>query len=66
MDILFFRKIKPYNRGGNNIKKAKRIYYFIIEFICRIISYKMASVKYNKLIYSVCLVRILPFMSLFR
>ena len=65
MDTPFFREIKPYNRGGNNIKNAKRTYYFIIEFTCRMTSFKMASVKYNELTHGVYLVRISPFINLF-
>ena len=65
MDTLFFWEIKPYNRGGNNTKNAKRTYHFIIEFTCRIMSFKMASVKYNKLTYGVYSVRILLFINLF-
>ena len=65
MDTLFFWEIKPYSRGGNDIKNAKGIYYFIIEFMCRTISFKMASIKYNELTYGVCSERILPFVSLF-
>ena len=65
MDIPFFREIKLYNRGGNNIKNAKRIYHFMIEFTCRITSFKMASIKYNELIHGVYSVRISPFISLF-
>ena len=33
--------------------------------MCRMTSFKMASVEYNELIYGVYLVRILPFISLF-
>ena len=65
MDTPFFREIKPYSRGGNNIKDAKGIYYFIIEFICKTMSFKMASIKYNKLTHGVCSGRILPFVNLF-
>ena len=65
MDTPFFREVKPYNHGGNNIKNTKRTYHFIIEFTCRIISFKMASIKYNELIYGVYLVRISPFISPF-
>ena len=61
----FFREIKPYNRGGNDIKNAKGTYHFIIEFMCRITSFKMASVEHNELTHSVCSGRILPFISLF-
>ena len=61
----FFWEIKPYNRGGNNIKNAKGTYYFIIEFMCRITSFKMASVKYNELTYGVYSERISPFINLF-
>ena len=65
MDTPFFREIKPYSRGGNDIKNAKGTYYFIIEFMCRIMSFKMASVEYNELIYGVYSERISPFISLF-
>ena len=65
MDTPFFREIKPYNRGGNNIKNAKGTYYFIIEFTCRMTSFKMASVKHNELTHGVYSERILPFISLF-
>ena len=65
MDTPFFREIKPYSRGGNNIKNAKRIYYFIIEFMCRTTSFKMVSVEHNELTYSVYSERILPFVNLF-
>ena len=65
MDTLFFREIKPYSRGGNDIKNTKGIYHFIIEFTCRTMSFEMASVKYNELTHGVYLVRILPFISLF-
>ena len=65
MDTPFFREIKPYSRGGNNIKNAKGIYYLMIEFTCRTTSFKMASVEYNELTHGVCLGRILPFVSPF-
>ena len=65
MDTLFFREIKPYNRGGNNIKNAKGTYYFMIKFTCRITSFKIASVKYNELTHGVYLERISPFINLF-
>ena len=65
MDTLFFREIKPYNRGGNNIKNTKKTYHLIIEFMCRIISFKMVSIKHNELTHGVYLVRILPFINLF-
>ena len=65
MDTPFFREIKPYNRGGNNIKNIKRTYHFIIEFTCKITSFKMVSVKHNELIHGVYSGRILPFISLF-
>ena len=65
MDTPFFREIKPYSRGGNNIKNAKGTYHFIIEFTCGTTSFKMISIKYNELIHGVCLVRILPFISPF-
>ena len=65
MDTPFFREIKPYSRGGNNIKNTKRTYYFIIEFTYRTTSFKMASVKHNKLTYGVYSVRISPFINPF-
>ena len=65
MDTPFFWEIKPYSRGGNDIKNAKGTYYFMIEFMCRTTSFKMASVEYNKLTHGVYLVRISPFISLF-
>ena len=65
MDTLFFWKIKPYSREGNNTKNAKGIYYFMIEFMCRIMSFKMASVKYNELTHGVCSERISPFINTF-
>ena len=65
MDMSFFREIKLYSRGGNDIKNAKGIYHFMIEFMCRMMSFKMASVEYNELTHGVCSVRILPFISLF-
>ena len=65
MNTPFFREIKPYNRGENNIKNAKRIYHFIIEFICRITSFKMASVKYNELTHGVYSERISLFINPF-
>ena len=65
MDTPFFQEIKPYSRGGNDIKNAKGTYYFIIKFTCRITSFKMASVKHNELTHGVCLVRISPFISPF-
>ena len=65
MDTPFFRKIKPYNRGENNIKNVKGIYHFIIEFMCRTTSFKMASVEYNELTHGVYLVRISPFINPF-
>ena len=65
MDTLFFREIKSYSRRGNNIKNTKRTYHFMIEFMCRIMSFKMASVKYNELIHGIYLVRISPFINLF-
>ena len=65
MDTPFFREIKPYSRGGNNIKNAKGTYHFIIEFTCRTTSFKMVSVKYNELTHGVCSVRISPFISPF-
>ena len=65
MDILFFWEIKPYSRRGNEIKNIKRIYYFIIKFIYRTTSFKMVSIKYNKLTHGVYLRRILSFINLF-
>ena len=65
MNTLFFREIKPYNRGGNNIKNAKGTYHFIIEFIYKTMSFKIASIKYNELTHGVYSVRILPFVSPF-
>ena len=65
MDTLFFREIKPYSRGENNIKNVKGTYHFIIEFMCRTTSFKMASVKHNELTHGVCSERILPFINLF-
>ena len=65
MDTPFFREIKPYSRGENNTKNAKRTYYLIIEFTCRIMGFKMASVKYNKLTHGVYLERISPFINPF-
>ena len=54
-----------YSRGGNNIKNAKGTYYFIIEFTCRMTSFKMASVEHNELTHGVYSGRISPFVSLF-
>ena len=65
MDTLFFWEIKPYSRGGNDTKNAKRTYYFIIEFICRTTSFKMVSIKHNKLTHGVYSGRISPFINLF-
>ena len=65
MDTLFFREIKPYNRGGNDIKNAKGTYHLMIEFTCRMTSFKMASVKYNELTHGVYSGRILPFINPF-
>ena len=65
MDTPFFREIKPYNRGGNNIKNTKGTYYLMIEFTCRTTSFKMASVKHNELTHGVYSVRISPFINLF-
>ena len=65
MDTPFFREIKPYNRRGNNTKNAKGTYYFMIEFICRITSFKMVSVKHNELTHGVYSERISPFISPF-
>ena len=65
MDTPFFRKIKPYSRGGNNTKNAKRTYHLIIEFMYKTTSFKMASVKHNKLTHDVCSVRISPFINPF-
>ena len=65
MDTPFFREIKPYNRRGNNIKNAKRTYHLMIEFMCKITSFKMASIKHNELTHGVYSGRISPFISLF-
>ena len=65
MDTPFFREIKPYSRGGNNIKNAKGTYYFIIKFIYKTINFKMVNVKYNKLTHGVYSVRISPFINPF-
>ena len=65
MDTPFFREIKPYNRGGNNTKNAKGTYYFMIEFTCRTMSFKIASIKHNKLTHGVYSGRISPFISPF-
>ena len=65
MDTLFFREIKPYSRGGNNIKNAKGIYYLMIKFMCRTTSFKMVSVKHNELIHGVYSVKISPFINPF-
>ena len=65
MDTPFFREIKPYYRGGNNIKNAKRTYHLMIEFTFRTTSFKMVSVEHNELTHGVCLGRISPFVSLF-
>ena len=65
MDTPFFREIKPYSRGGNDIKNTKGTYYLMIEFTCRITSFKMASVKHNELTHGVCSVRISPFINPF-
>ena len=65
MDTPFFREIKPYSRGGNNIKNAKKTYHFIIKFICRTTSFKMVNVKHNELIHGVYSVRISPFINPF-
>ena len=64
MDTPFFWEIKPYSRGGNNTKNAKGIYYFIIKFTYRITSFKMASIKHNKLTHGVYSGRISPFINL--
>ena len=61
----FFWKIKPYNRRENNTKNAKKTYHFIIEFIYKITSFKMVSVKHNKLTHGVYLVKISPFINPF-
>ena len=61
----FFWEIKPYSREGNNTKDAKETYHFIIEFTYRTISFKMVSVKHNKLTHGVYSVRISPFISPF-
>ena len=63
IDTPFLREIKLYSRGGNNIKNTKGTYHFIIEFICKTTSFKMASVKYNKLTYGVYSGRISPFIN---
>ena len=65
MDTPFFREIKPYNRGGNNIKNTKRTYYLIIKFICRITNFKIVSIKYNKLTHGVYSEKISPFINPF-
>ena len=65
MDTPFFREIKPYNRKGNDIKNTKRTYHLIIEFTCRITSFKMASVKHNELTHGVYSERISPFINPF-
>ena len=65
MNTPFFREIKPYNRGENNIKNTKRTYHLIIEFTCRTTSFKMASIKHNKLTHSVYSGRISPFINPF-
>ena len=65
MDTPFFREIKPYSRGGNDIKDAKGTYHFMIEFTCKTTSFKMASVKHNELTHGVCLERISPFIGPF-
>ena len=65
MDTPFFQEIKPYSRGGNDTKNAKRTYHLIIEFTYRTTSFKMASIKHNELIYGVYSGRISPFISPF-
>ena len=65
MDTPFFREIKPYNHGGNNIKNAKGTYHFVIEFMCRTTSFKIASIKHNKLTHGVYSVRISLFINPF-
>ena len=65
MDTLFFREIKPYNRGGNDIKNAKGTYHLIIEFTCKTTSFKMANIKHNELTHGVYSVRISPFINPF-
>ena len=65
MDTPFFRKIKPYSRGGNNIKNTERTYYFVIKFTCRTTSFKMVSIKYNKLTHGVYSERISLFINPF-
>ena len=65
IDTPFFWEIKPYNRGGNDIKNIKGTYYFIIEFMYRTTSFKMASIEYNELIHGVYSERISPFISPF-
>ena len=65
MDTPFFREIKPYSRGENNIKNAKGTYHLMIEFICRITSFKMVSIEYNELTHGVYSGRISPFINPF-
>ena len=65
MDTSFFKEIKPYSRKGNNIKNAKRIYHFIIEFMCKIMSSKMANAEHNELTHGIYSVRISPFINSF-
>ena len=65
MDTPFFREIKPYNHGGNNTKNTKKTYHLIIEFTCRMMSFKMANVKYNELTHGVYSERISLFINPF-
>ena len=65
MNTPFFREIKPYSRGGNNIKNAKGTYHFVIEFMYKIINFKIINVKYNELTHGVYLGRISPFINPF-
>ena len=65
MDTPFFREIKPYSRGGNDTKNAKRTYHLMIEFTCRTTSFKMVSVEHNELTHGVYSVRISPFINPF-
>ena len=39
----FFKHIKPYSHERNNMENAKETYYFMIEFMRRIMSSKMVS-----------------------
>ena len=47
------------------LRTAKGTYHLIIEFMCKITSFKIASVKYNKLTHGVYSERILPFINPF-